>query len=280
MQARLEDGKSESTINNTLCAAVADHFRYGATHPTRDPLIADTKKLVAQRSPAPKKRKKAELGLFTRLNAYMVSKPLESSDLQFLIRLRDYCMLLHVYMVMTRPEATVRLLEVDYSTVMIPTNAGEETALQIYSRDGKTNLGGPPHVALITARPEGARELNLPFWLKTYTDMEATVRQLKGIPVRPATMFYNLTTKAFGRQLAPSTITSSFKRHTKAAGIPAEGITAYSFRVLGVSEAIRQKVAMHIIKRHGNWKSDAVYSYLCDTDDERLETSRALRGGV
>jgi hypothetical protein len=279
MFEKLDEGKAESTINNTMCAAVADRYRYEGTRPTEDKLVSAAKKIVAQCSAPPKRRKKADLTFLNELNRYLFTRLASTTDTQFLARLRDYCMFLLTYMAMTRPEATVRLLAADFSTIEVPTSEGTEVTLQIYSRDGKTNKGAPPHAILITAKEGGDSALNLLTWVKMYTDTEAAGRLATGRP-RPTAMFYNLTKAAFGQELAAPTVTSRLKKHAADAGIPAQGITAYSFRVLGVSEALRKQVSIHLIKRHGNWKSDAVYSYVCDTDEERLATSRALRGIV
>ena len=53
----------------------------------------------------------------------------------------------------------------------------------------------------------------------------------------------------------------------------------HSARAEGATEAARKAVDVRLIKRHGRWKSDAVYIYIHDDEQTMLALSEAM-GGV
>ena len=55
-----------------------------------------------------------------------------------------------------------------------------------------------------------------------------------------------------------------------------EYLVAASARIGGATLAMRNKVNLHLIKRHGNWRSDVVFVYIRDALEERLSVSKAV----
>jgi site-specific recombinase XerD len=274
MLDKVQEGKAESTINNTLCAAVADHFRFSDSHPTRSEVVSLAKRVVRQNTPPPKRRKRPPATIFRDLVIHLFTNP--GQGRAYLVKLRDYCMILQTYLVTSRPEATVRLLAEDVTKQTLGEPGELQKVRQVILRDGKTNRGGEPHVSLIDANDGGDPPRNYSWWLDLYEQVERDWRASLGRQ-RPKTMFYNLTAKQFGKELSPKTITSRLRKYLKEASLDGSGITAYSLRAMAVSDAVRKQVSMHLIQRHGNWKSAAVYRYVYDDPSEQLEVSRALR---
>ena len=81
-----------------------------------------------------------------------------------------------------------------------------------------------------------------------------------------------------GKPLSASSVNTRFQyyRAKVQPPLPALDFTAYGLKVEGVSRAVKQGVSMHLIKRHGNWKSDAVFEYIRDDEIAQLSVSRAL----
>ena len=46
----------------------------------------------------------------------------------------------------------------------------------------------------------------------------------------------------------------------------------------GASAAAKAKVRIHLLKRHGRWRSEAVYMYIVDAPEEQLGVSQAILG--
>jgi hypothetical protein len=62
-------------------------------------------------------------------------------------------------------------------------------------------------------------------------------------------------------------------------GLPEQEISRYgshSLRKGGATAAAATRVRMHLLKRHGRWRSDAVFIYIVDPLVARLEVSRAI----
>jgi hypothetical protein len=156
---------------------------------------------------------------------------------------------------------------------------GKET-LRVNIFGGKNNPGRN-HTVLLCAGQSPA--LNIFEWLKRYRAAEDLFWTDMGISQRPATLFYNLQSPQspfFGNKLSAPTVNSRFKAAGLRLPTPIDfsknSISVYGLRVMGVSRAIKSKVSMHLVKRHGNWSSDAVERYICEDDEERLRVTECL----
>ena len=56
-------------------------------------------------------------------------------------------------------------------------------------------------------------------------------------------------------------------------GIDSSDYGSHSCRRGGATAAVAANVDIHLVKRHGNWKSDAVYLYVVDSVKARLSVS-------
>ena len=87
-------------------------------------------------------------------------------------------------------------------------------------------------------------------------------------------LFYNTRTR---KKLSNTTPNFVIKNTLKRAGIDEEGFTSHGARRGLATEAFKKQVDIILLKRHGRWKSDAVYRYI-DTDsiESRLSVTRAV----
>ena len=59
-------------------------------------------------------------------------------------------------------------------------------------------------------------------------------------------------------------------------GIDSSGYGSHSCRRGGATVAVAANVDLHLVKRHGNWKSDAVYLYIVDSAEAQMSVSEAI----
>ena len=278
MKEKLEQGKAQSTINNTLVSAVSDKYRYSAENPATSQLVKDAKRIVAQNTPAPKKRKEVPRETFAALLDEILRQTAATMvPIARLYLARDALMFLSVYKLYTRPDGAVNLDVEDVTVETIYEDDKQEEVLQAVIRDGKNNRGGEPHVALLASGIDP--RFDLIRWFKMYTLLEESVRAELKLGDRPKSLFYALGGRTPGARLKPQTINKRLQRYKgnpALAGIDMDGITAYCFRTAGVSQAIRLGVNLRLVQRHGNWKSMAVLAYVNESIEQRLEVSRVL----
>ena len=281
MRSLLERGYARGTING-VPSAVADRYKFDNFSPSCTPLVRAMKRVVIQHTLPPKRRKEIPRSTFRLLIIRMLTLFHQTSSLLLKTTLvRDLIAFLLIYKAYMRPERVVELGHDDTEERFVDSdpdldgNPGPlELCLQILVRDGKNNRGGHPHVVLLCAGREEC--FNLIQWRRTYLRLEQALRQERGVTVRPPTLLYNLHTP-FGKNLSPSTVTGRLKRYRHMfPDIGLEHLTAYCFRVAGVSDAVRQGVKLHLIQRHGNWRSLAVFRYVCEDDAEALKVTRVL----
>jgi hypothetical protein len=70
----------------------------------------------------------------------------------------------------------------------------------------------------------------------------------------------------------PTTVNSNFKKRLKAAGIRAD-LTSQCLRAGGITTALEKGIALRLAKRHGNWRSDAVFAYITESMANQLSVS-------
>ncbi len=76
--------------------------------------------------------------------------------------------------------------------------------------------------------------------------------------------------------LSSSTPCHIVKNRLTEIGVDSSNYGSHSCRRGGVTAAVAASVDFHLVKRHGNWKSDAVYLYVVDSVKARLSVSEAI----
>jgi hypothetical protein len=284
MRELLERGYSESTINSTVCSSVADVHRHTSTRsPTESRLITDMKKIVKRKTPAPKRRKQLPRDKLIKLldHLYMeaASHARALNTRALLMCLRDALMFLFVCKVWTRPDQAVNL---ERDACEFSEFEGKET-LMVHIFGGKNNPGRNHTVLLCAAGNSPSLNNVILEWLERYQAAEELFWSDIETSKRPATLLHNLQTARsplLGNNLKASSVNSRLKAAGLLMSPPIDftkgGMSVYGLRVAGVSRAIRSKVAMHLVKRHGNWSSNAVERYICEEDEERLRVTECL----
>jgi integrase len=79
-----------------------------------------------------------------------------------------------------------------------------------------------------------------------------------------------------GKKLSPSTPRSIIKQTLDQCGIDSKRYGGHSARKGAATAAVAAGVDMNLLKRHGRWKSDAVYVYVHDSIENKLSVSKAI----
>jgi hypothetical protein len=85
------------------------------------------------------------------------------------------------------------------------------------------------------------------------------------------------------KQMKAETINGRVKAMLKMIGMSAKDVKAYgshSCRRGGATRASQQNVPVNLLKRHGNWKSDAVFVYIDDSIGQKLAVGAAIIDGT
>ena len=90
--------------------------------------------------------------------------------------------------------------------------------------------------------------------------------------VWPTHAFHTLGTMA---PLAKQTPHHTLKRMLKMIGVDSKGYGSHSLRRGGATAAAKL-IRTHVLKRHGRWKSDAVYLYIVDDEETMLSVTGAI----
>jgi hypothetical protein len=273
-----EEGLGKASLGQVV-AGLFDLERDSPANITHHPLVKDTLERCKKLAPPTRHTKEISREVGRALFAHMSRSFLKAQTPRGqLIVVRDIVGGLLVYKGLLRPDSVASLIGAHVSVETFDRELGPEPVAMILVEGGK-GKDGEEHTALVAAGRELAFDLT--YWVRVYDGLEKAYRAtLRGTPERPATLIYNPAKgKDFGKQLSPTTISSRLKKYLREigqAGVNVEGLTAYGLRVAGVSQALRAGVQERIIKRHGNWKSDAVRFYMRDEPEALLAVSDAL----
>ena len=255
MRASLDRGLSRSTsINSSILSAATDLFKYEDVPMIKGPLITQLKKVVRESTPTPTQKKPLEMD-HIRMMATLV-KPC-------FLHVRDYFMILLMTVCMMRESEAVALLATD---VTLDVHDGA-WCLVVMVQMSKTDQERAGHTILVSP---SALRLTCPlFWYTVYDQMRA----------KDSKFFFHQAQGA-GRSvlegLSANTPCHIVKSRLAELGIDSSGYGSHSCRRGGATAAVAANVDLHLVKRHGHWKSDDVYLYVVDSVRARLSVSEAI----
>ena len=139
----------------------------------------------------------------------------------------------------------------------------EDDMLYVYVGKLKTDQGRRGHTIVIGAAQHFPNICPI-LWFKTYTNMR---------PKNAAKFFC----KPNGERLATTEPNKILKKLLRSRPeIDASLYGSHSLRKEGCSKAAAAGVSLTLLKRHGNWKSDAIFIYIKNSLAERLSVTQSL----
>ena len=281
---------SKGTITHAVPSAIADeHKRAGLQSPTSSPIVAMALRTAQRAAPHGRGSKRP---LTTDLLKRMFAAPLSAGESE-LLRLRNRSLVLLMQAAFLRESEAVALRASDVSVEKWPVSGHADDGRGGAVASGGAGGGGggaatTTNVLLIrivrsktdqfergdtvvVADNDGDRCLRP---TQTYVEWrdQHELSTLFDEAAESEWAFPDLTT---GRALSPDTPRGIIKRWLSAIGEDPTLYGGHSARSGGATSAASQGIAMHLLKRHGRWRSDAVYVYIHDSVEDRIAVSRA-----
>jgi integrase len=238
-----EDGYARNTINVHL-AAIASEYKFSdVPSPTRHALVAATRQVVANHTPPPKSRKPLLPDAITRVVNDANTRLAVAADT---LLVRDVFMMLLMVAGFLRPAEAMALLKEHVTVEELELSDGSKVpALCVFIGRAQTDA-----CALTWYHR----------WRATWAPHATHV-------------FHDVRT---GTRLSAATPLHRFRALLKEANIPDwDEYVGHSARPGGATEAARSGVVTRLIKRHGFWRSDAVYVYVHDEVELQLSVAAA-----
>ena len=258
-------GLSRGTLVQTIPSAVADAFRFGAQSPTRSPdgnnvLLDQVKETIKRLTPKPVQKRPITRDHLLRMVEAM--NPVENG-----MEVRDICILVLLFIGFLRESEAMQLLFEDVSILTQKEDGrtlGESLVLIL--RKSKMDQYSENATVVLAACP--GHKLCPVMWAKKLIGWRF-----------PGPTFFTGTGggKPVGSALVNTTPNFVIKRWLKKIGVLDTAMYgSHSLRRGGCTSAMLAKVNLHTIKRHGRWKSDAVYLYMVDDMEAKLNLTRSV----
>ena len=242
---------SRSTILG-FCSAVADLFRYEEASPTHHPLITEMRRCVRRltRGSVPKRP-------ITNVHLRAMVRHVKPSERS----VRDMFMMILMFVAFLR-ECELSALKPD--DVWVEEAVPGREVLYIFVAIAKNDQERRGHTVVVEAAP--GCSLCPVAWFRRYTRLR-----------RPQAVTFFHRPAASARPLGADYPNRVLKAQLTAIGVNPDPYGSHSLRRGGATAAAQAGIAVHVIARHGNWKSDAVFAYITDSLEQRLAVGRAIR---
>lgn len=247
-------GLGRNTLVSAIPTAVAHIFRYSESTPTVDPLIREVKRTIRRLTPHPSHKLPITTAQLTRMVGLVTPN---------FCSIRNMFLLILMFLGFLRESEATALRRQDVWTLV----QDGRSLLFIFIEKSKVDQIRHGHTVVMEASPSSP--LCPVRWFRLY----ASLYPRAGAP------FVFLSVKKGHRRLASTTPARVILECLRAIGVDPAPYGSHSLRRGGVTAAVAAGVQMHVIARHGNWRSNAVFAYVSDTVLQRLAVSRALIGG-
>ena len=245
---------SRSTIVKVIPSAVADMYRYDEHSPTDSELVRQAKK-VAKRLTAPSvPRKPVSKAQLLEMVVLATANPSE-------MEVRDMFMLVLMFLGFLRESEVVRLRVQDVWLDKL----GERDVLMVFVGPwAKADTERRGETIVLASQPSSW--LCPVQWYKLHSAFRKPTKWSSHV-------FHSVTGNL--KPLADKTPYHTVKRLLVRIGVDPTGYGSHSMRRGGATAAAKF-VRTHVLKRHGRWKSDAVYLYVDDDAETVLSVTDAI----
>ena len=302
---KLSDEKAAASTVRGANSAIAHHFRHSATHPTASPLVKSARKASGKLAPAPKQRAPLSREHLRALATWCEGNWQGDKRL-----LRDITLILIAWRGFLRGDEVVSLTGKDVTLVVytqdvleehtelkppkegyrgltrvrrtqaIPRELFGKAILHVFISSDKTNPQKQKPKAdragkMILIGPDTDEVLCPVRWFRRWKAVRTSIM------FEETPLFHSLdvkTANAKGKDesqvaLSKGTVNHIVKNRLKEVGIDANALNigGHSLRAGGATDAAQRGVDLSLLKKHGRWKSDAVFLYLRDDVGDELE---------
>ena len=251
MRASYDRGlRGRSTLTSSIPSAIADMFRYEGFNPCDSALVKQMKRVLTNLSNPPVSKLPLEVHHLEAISELVRPNFLE---------VRDFFIILLMMAGMLRENEAMSLRKIDVWIEVI----NKVPCLFVFVAKAKNDQSRIGHSIVIGPSPN--RKICPVRWYRAYMNLRS--------PGRPA-LFHRFDSSL--RHLSSVQPNFVIKRLLKEIGVDPTKFGSHSCRRGGVTAAVAQGIEIRLIARHGNWKSDAIFTYISDSLQSRLSVSRAI----
>jgi integrase len=241
-----------STINGVALSAIAADYKLSElSSPTSSPMVSAAKAVIKRIAKPPGKGKLP-------LPPSMVSQMIEAST-DSLIDVRDlFIIILMMAGFLRESEAS----DLEVLDVWLETH-GDIELLYVLVVKSKTDQERRGHTIVIAPALNMLEACPIAFYKKW-------------MKLRDPQAMYLFHQKTSPKKLAHTTPNGIIKKLLKRIHVNPDPYGSHSCRKGGCTEAARKGIAIRILKKHGNWISDAIFTYISESMEERISVSQAV----
>jgi hypothetical protein len=240
---------SRSTLVSAFPSAIADIFRFEVSSPTSGGLVREMKSAITRLTPP--SVQKLPITRAQLISMAHTTLPCEQG-------IRDMFMMILMFLAFLRESEVVAL---SFFDVWVERIDGSEV-LFIFVEKAKNDQKRRGHTIVVEACQSSC--ICAVKWFK----LHCSVRRSKLAVFHSSSLAPN--------RLSSSAPNSVIKRLLSSIGVDPAPYGSHSLRRGGVSAASQAGVSIHVLARHGNWKSDAVFMYVSDSFAQKLSVGNAI----
>ena len=261
----LEDKNAASSTIAGACAAISDHLRYSEGQKSTNTEVVRRARKICQVKAKDKKPKKP-------LTVNMLVRMVNVCEYEEWMQVRDVFMILLLMSAYLRESELVALELNEVWVEELEVEGKPRQVLHVFVRKAKNDQERRGHQRLV-----GGHEGNLTLCPVTWFRRWMVCRNGLSGKNEFKCDAGSLVCKEDGSALATGTPCGIVQRWVDKIGMNGREYGSHSGRSGGATEANKYGVNDLLIKRHGNWKSDAVYDYIRESVPQQLQTTSFLQ---
>ena len=250
-----DKGLRSSTICKVARSAVGDLHRFEVAQPHSTTIVEQVCKIIKAKAKGAKPRKEP-------IRSAIVSALVTQLDLLDDDSLMTATMMIFSYKGFLRSSECTSLGEADVWLETILVQGLPTKVLFIFIEKSKTDQERVGHTVVL------GMDIKNPWKCPV-----RHFRALRGRRRKGAKSFFH---NRKGGQLPPKNVNVRLKKLCTLAGLDPKKYSSHGLRAGGATEAAANGIRTHLIKRHGHWKSSAVYIYIRDDVEQQLSVSSAI----
>lgn len=262
MKALVEEGLAVNTINKVALSAIADLYRFSSEKaPTVGKWVEAARKVVAKLGKAPVQKKPLQRWMLVKMAELAEHKAVSQA-----MAARDMFLVVLLMAAMLRESEAVNLRMEDVWEDTIDMKDGkQQEVLFVFVQQSKTDQERRGHTVVV-AKASDPRICPVG-WYRLWCAL------------RSKTAPYLFHRQNSDEKLAVSTPCGRVKFMLEKIGVDSSEYGSHSGRSGGATAATAAGVELRLTKKHGGWKSDAVFAYIRDDTAELVQVSAAILNG-
>jgi site-specific recombinase XerD len=259
LQWMVEKKKSARSSLHLVVAAIKDKYKYTEENMTDTVLVKATLKIASTKTKKKKPKKPLTVTMMKKIVDVWASQETHTFN-----QTRNVFLILLMMAAFLRESEAVELALEDMKIENAEVDGKERRILLVHVKKAKNDQEKNGHVVMLGESMNNSK-LCVVKWYERYMMKRGKEKKNRHLFVTHE-----------DEKMAKTTPSGILKKAVESIGENPNEYGSHSARIGGTTEASKSGIAVLLLKRHGNWRSDVVYDYIRQSLEDQLSVTDFL----